>query len=307
MGRTRLRLAALATTLALAAPLIAQEPATRAREEARRDEWQKVDEIFAALAVKAGAVVADIGAGRGYFTSRLSRAVGERGRVYAVEIDQAELGRLRARVAEEQLANVEVVEGAPADPRLPPASLDAALIVNAYHEMQQHRAILAAIKTALKADGRLVIVEPISPSRRNASREDQVRSHEIGAAFVQQDAHAAGFAHVQLHDPFTRREQGHDVEWMLVLTPARADTEQAADVHDDEARWKDPDLRITIDEYKRFAASGDVLLLDVRDRDSYEAGHLPGAVSMPLDELETAEGLGKVLGAKTHRIVTYCS
>jgi predicted methyltransferase len=221
------RVAALIVAI-LAAPVAAQESHSVAQHEARRDEWQKVDAIFAAMNVKRGAVVADIGAGGGFFTTRLSRSVGPEGRVYAVEIASAELKRLRTRVENEKLSNVEVVEGATDNPKLPSASLDAALIVNAYHEMKQYREMLAALKAALKPGGRLVIVEPISASRRDASRDVQVQSHEIGAEFVRQETREAGFAHVQLHDPFTTRPHGHDEEWMLVVTPARPAADSSA-------------------------------------------------------------------------------
>jgi len=63
--------------------------------------------------------------------------------------------------------------------------------VNAYHEMEQHQSILAALRRALKPDGRLVIVEPVTPSRRGRPRADEVRSHEIDPEFVLQDARAA--------------------------------------------------------------------------------------------------------------------
>ena len=87
--------------------------------------------------------VADVGAGDGFFTSRLSRAVGPTGRVFAVDIDRQALGKLRKRLADERLENVTVIESAPDDPKLPERVLDAALIINAYHEMREHQAILA--------------------------------------------------------------------------------------------------------------------------------------------------------------------
>ncbi len=208
----------------LFAGLICAQPLAQSRatghDETQREAWQKVPEIFDAMLVKPGAVVADIGAGGGFFTSRLSTAVGAEGRVLAVDVAADALGRLRKRVADDALTNVTVVAGAVDDPKLAEGSLDAILIVNAYHEMTQHQLMLAKMKAALKPGGRLVIVEPIAPSRREARREDQARNHEIGAEFVRADAKAAGFAEVALHDPFTARAHGNDQEWMLVLTPA---------------------------------------------------------------------------------------
>lgn len=289
-------LAALIAT-ALSASAVAQDAA---REE-RRDQWQKVEEIFAAMAVKPGAVVADVGAGGGYFTTRLSRAVGEQGRVYAVDVGSDILRRLRDRVSAEGLRNVELVHGTEDDPKLPAATLDAALIVNAYHEMTQHQAMLARLKAALKPNGRLVIVEPISSSRRTSPRDEQTRKHEIGIDFVRQDARDAGFTQVQVHDPFTRRPEGNDEEWILVLTPATAQPDAAAKIED----WKSPSLRITPEEFKRLASS-DVLILDVRDPGSYRQGHLPGAVLMTPEELSKPEAATR-LAAEKRRIITYCS
>jgi predicted methyltransferase len=296
------------TVLATTAALAAAGQGASGHNERQRDEWQKVGEIFQAMAVRPGAVVADIGAGDGYFTSRLSAAVGAEGRVLAVDIGADVLRRLRTRVADSGLGNVEVIEGAFDDPRLPEGSLDAALIVNAYHEMTEHEAMLAKIKAALKPGGRLVIVEPISPSRRDARREEQTRSHEIAADLVREDARAAGFTELAVHDPFVKRPQGNDDEWMLVLSPAAASTTPPAaqGFASRNEEWKSPELRITVREFKRRAAEGGVLVLDVRDPQSYRQGHLPGAVLMTPEELATPEGQAKLKG-ETRLIVAYCS
>jgi len=225
--------------------------------ESTRETWQKVGEIFEAMQVKPGAVVADVGAGDGFFTTRLSKAVGAEGRVHAVDVAADALGRLRKRVADDALANVTVVEGAGDDPRLPEGSLDAILIVNAYHEMNQHQLMLARMRAALKRGGRLVIVEPIARSRRDSKREDQTRNHEIAADFVRDDARAAGFTEIALHDPFTTRPHNKEEEWMLVLTPApasgqlpsppasQAPTAAAQVFSSKNDEWKAPDLRIS--------------------------------------------------------------
>jgi precorrin-6B methylase 2 len=292
-------------TLALAVPAPAQQDrAGRERQEQRREEWQKVPDILQALGAAPGAVVADVGAGGGFFTVRLARAVGPTGRVYAVDVNARMLDRLRERLAEEAVTNVEVVEGASDDPRLPAGALDAALIVNAYHEMTAYRSMLEKIRAALKPDGRLVIVEPISASRREATRERQVDSHEIGAEHVAAEARAAGFRVARLEDPFVPRRESRDDEWLMVLRPAAA-TPPAADaqtVAND--AWKGPELRIDVESFKRLVADGNVLVIDVRDPDSYRDGHLPGAILMTPDTLEARAA---ELRAETRPIVTYCS
>ena len=186
--------------------------------EAQREREQRIDDVFKALGVTPGAVVADVGAGRGFYTVRLARAVGESGRVYAIDISSSVIRDLRTRVEREGVRNVEVVEGSHDDPRLPEAALDAVLIVNAYHEMTEHKAMLEGIRRALKPTGRLVILEPISPSLRTSPRRDQTAQHEIASELVLQDARDAGFTLSNLEEPFSRHS-GHGVEWLMVLTP----------------------------------------------------------------------------------------
>lgn len=282
----------------------------RATQERRRESWQKVDEIFKAMGIQPGSAVADIGAGGGFFTVRLSRAVGSAGRVYAVDVSAKVLAGLKRRVADEQLANVDVIEGAADDPKLPAGALDAALIVNAYHEMAEHDAMLAKIKAALKPDGRLVIVEPIAPARRDAARADQTRSHEIAVEHVQQDARAAGFRVVALQDPFTSRTAGRDEEWLLVLTPSKpvadAPTPPAGHTHGDTDDWRKPELRIAVDDFRRLLAANQVVVVDVRDDESFRRGHLPGAILITPEEIGDGNGAERLRGER-RPIVTYCS
>jgi ubiquinone/menaquinone biosynthesis C-methylase UbiE len=304
------RVFAVAAVLALAGTVHAQDAARRARMEDQREAWQRVDDIFKAMELRPGAVVADVGAGGGFFTARLSRAVGEAGRVYAVDVSARALGELRGRVSDEQLSNVVVVEGAADDPNLPAGTIDAALIVNAYHEMQDHHAMLTKVRAALKPDGRLVIVEPIAPSRRDNSRDSQVRNHEIGVEHVQNEAREAGFRVVSLQDPFTTRREGRDVEWLLVLTPVSAAptaaSEQQRTVDRKDEEWKAPGLRIPVDEFKRLMAAGNVLIVDVRDPESYRHGHLPGAILVTLEEIAEKDGADRLRNER-RPIVTYCS
>jgi predicted methyltransferase len=283
--------------------VLAQE---RAAQERRREQWQNVDVIFAEMGVRPGASVADIGAGDGFFTSRLAQSVGPNGRVFAVDIDDAAIARLRKRLQEDGIENVTAVKGTSDDPKLPDATLDAALIVNAYHEMDQHQLILAALRRALKPDGRLVIVEPVTSSRRGRPRTDEAKNHEIDPEYVLQDARAAGFAVIALKDPFTRRDG--DLEWLMTLrpgemppvtppgpTPAREASE---------AELKDPSLRIPLEALVALASKGTVTIVDVRDEDSFVAGHIPGAISIPLSSVGRSV---EQLRALAKPVVTYCS
>lgn len=298
-----LALSLLATCLATGG-LVAQ---TRAEQEKQREQWQRVADIFRAMEVRPGVAVADVGAGDGFFTSRLASAVGPTGQVFAVDVNDAPLDRLRRRLTEQAISNVTVIKGTASDPRLPAGTLDAALIINAYHEMPEHRAMLEAIRSALKLTGRLVIVEPISESRRTATRRDQTRDHEIAPEFVMQDVRAAGLRIIGLEDPFTTR--GRAVEWMMTVTPGLTTTVIAANPpvagpETGSRDWRDPGLRISADEFVKITSSGSATIIDVRDEGMFATGHIPNAILIPLDDIESSAE--RLRGLK-QPFLTYCS
>ena len=126
------------------------------------------------IKVPPGATVADVGAGSGYFTERLSRLVGPGGRVYATDIQPGMLQLLEQRLARERLSNVTLILSQPDDPKLPEAAIDLALMVDVYHELGAPQTVLAHLRRALKPTGRLVLIEykgedpsiPILPSHK---------------------------------------------------------------------------------------------------------------------------------------------
>ena len=124
-----------------------------------RDAEERTDELIQALEIDAGAVVADIGSGTGYFTWRLAREVGEGGKVIAVDIQKPMLDLTADEINRRQLRNVEYILARPRDPGLSDNSLDLAFVGYAYHEFAEPDATLAAIRRALKPSGRLVILE----------------------------------------------------------------------------------------------------------------------------------------------------
>jgi predicted methyltransferase len=127
-----------------------------------REQWQKPDQIMDALLIAEGSVVADLGAGGGWFTAQLSARVGPNGLVYAEDIQPAMIDTIERRKVRENLRNVRTVLGTATDPRLP-NGISAALIVDAYREMEIPPAdpvmLLRHIAAALKPDGRVGVVD----------------------------------------------------------------------------------------------------------------------------------------------------
>lgn len=128
-------------------------------ERSDRAAYQKPAEVVAALELRPGDVVADIGAGSGYFTLRLARAVAPNGKVYAEDVWQAMIDHIGERAAREGIANVELVLGLPADPKLAPRSIDLAFICNTWHHIQDHASFLEKLASSLKPGGRVAIVD----------------------------------------------------------------------------------------------------------------------------------------------------
>ena len=114
---------------------------------------------MAALDLRRGQVVGEIGSGPGYFTLRLARAVGPSGHVYAVDPEPGVLEALRARLVRARVRNVTPVLALGRDPVLPPGTCDLALIVNAYHHFDDGPALLRRVTRALTASGRVVSID----------------------------------------------------------------------------------------------------------------------------------------------------
>jgi ubiquinone/menaquinone biosynthesis C-methylase UbiE len=129
------------------------------QEAADRAAWQKPDQILDALALRPGQVVCDVGAGTGYFTLRAAKRVGDKGRVFAVDVEPKILDVLRAHVEKTGVRNVTPVLAIAADPLLPPRSCDLVLIVDAYHHFPDRPHYLARLAALLRPGGRLANVD----------------------------------------------------------------------------------------------------------------------------------------------------
>jgi len=155
-----------------------------------REAEEATSRAVEALRLKPGMGVADDGAGSGYYTVRMARRVGPTGRVYATDIQPGMLTLLTRRVGEEGLANVMPVLGAPDDPRLPAGSIDLALMVDVYHELAAPQAFVRRLRSALKPDGRLVLIE----FRKEDPRVPILEVHKMSVAQVRDELGADGYA-----------------------------------------------------------------------------------------------------------------
>ena len=150
-----------------------------------REAYQKPEEVIKALNIKQGEVIADIGAGSGYFTARLARPVGEKGRVYAVDINPDLIVHLNRRIRDLNLRNVVTVLCAPDDPLLADASVDRFFICDTWHHIGGHAKYLALLKRMLKPGGQVIMIDfkkaktPVGPPMEmRIDRDDLVREME---------------------------------------------------------------------------------------------------------------------------------
>lgn len=132
--------------------------------EVRRDAVGEADRVFSLLNLAPGTRVADIGAGAGYYTTRLARRLAPRGMVYAQDIKQAILDSVGVRVAREELGGVTLALGTPDDPRLPPASVDVALLSHMYHEIARPYDFLYNLHRSLAPGARVAVIDSDKPT-----------------------------------------------------------------------------------------------------------------------------------------------
>ncbi len=151
-------------------------------EDPKRDEYQKPHEVIAALNLREGEVIGDIGAGSGYFSFRFAHHVGEKGRVYAVDINPDMIVYMNRRIRELNLKNVITVLAVPDDPLLPDASIDRLFVCDTWHHIEGHAHYLALLKRMLKPGGQVIMIDfqkrqlPLGPPlEMKISREDLIK------------------------------------------------------------------------------------------------------------------------------------
>jgi len=170
-------------------------------ERSERDEEEAPDIALNVLKIPKGASVADIGAGSGFITERLSARVGPTGRVFANDLQPQMLQILGRRLAQRNITNVTLVQGTIDDPKLDPASVDLEIMVDVYHELSQPQAMLRRLRAALKPGGRLVLLE----YRKEDPTIPIKFEHKMSVAEAKMELEAEGFTLAKVDEALPRQ------------------------------------------------------------------------------------------------------
>jgi ubiquinone/menaquinone biosynthesis C-methylase UbiE len=156
-----------------------------ALEDPKRDAYQKPREVLTALGLKSGEIIADIGAGSGYFTFRLAQPVGDKGKIYAVDVSPDMILHINRRVRELKATNVVSILADPDDPLLLDASIDRFFFSDSWHHIEAQTKYLSLVKRMLKPGGEVVMIDfhkkdlPVGPPlQMKIAREDVIRQME---------------------------------------------------------------------------------------------------------------------------------
>jgi ubiquinone/menaquinone biosynthesis C-methylase UbiE len=158
-----------------------------------RIQEEQPDRMLAALDIKKGSVVADIGAGVGYHVWRLAEIVGPTGKVIGEDIQPGMIDLMKKNIEARKLRNVELILGTPTDPKLPRGAIDLVLMVDVYHEFSDPVRMMRQIQSALKPNGRVVLVEfrkedpsvPIQPLHKMSVQDVRSELEPLGFKFQQ--------------------------------------------------------------------------------------------------------------------------
>jgi ubiquinone/menaquinone biosynthesis C-methylase UbiE len=158
-----------------------------------REQEEHPEAVMDALGLQGGEVVADLGAGSGYFTFRIAPRVGKKGRVLAVELQDEMLETVRQRAGALKVANVEEIKGSETDPRLPASGVDLVLMVDVYHELAYPYEMMTKVREALKPGGRVVFVE----YRKEDPQLPIKEVHKMSVDQLKREMNAVGLQHAR--------------------------------------------------------------------------------------------------------------
>ncbi|HEY4177871.1 MAG TPA: class I SAM-dependent methyltransferase [Kofleriaceae bacterium] len=172
----------------------------RMLEDPQRDEWQKPDEVLRAMQLAPSMTVADVGAGTGYFSVRLARAVPD-GVVIATDVEPKMVEYVAQRARREQLPNIRAARATTSTSGLAPSSVDAILVVNVWHHIDDRAAYARDLAVALKPGGRLFVVDFTRDAKRGPPQEMRVAPDQLVTELTGVGLHASVSA-VQLPDQY---------------------------------------------------------------------------------------------------------
>ena len=180
-------------------------------DRATREQEEAPEQALQLIGIHPGMVVADVGAGSGYMTTRLAGLVGPTGKVYANDLQPGMLQVIQDKARTEHLSNVEIVQGTETDARLPDNALDLALLVDVYHELWHPQEMLRSIRRSLKPNGELVLVE----YRKEDPSIPIADTHRMSVADARTEVQAEGFT-------FDRLVPGLPRQHIIVFSPRQS-------------------------------------------------------------------------------------
>jgi ubiquinone/menaquinone biosynthesis C-methylase UbiE len=162
-------------------------------EREERESEERPQQTIAALEIRPGQTVADLGAGSGYYTFRIAPLVGASGKVLAIDVEPAMLRVVAERARRESVTNVETVRSSPRDPNLPAGSIDLLFMVDVYHELEYPYEMLREVHTALRPEGRVALIE-----YRAEDPKVMIKAvHKMSERQIIRELEAAGFRHLK--------------------------------------------------------------------------------------------------------------
>jgi len=155
-------------------------------QDSYRDSWQQPEKVMDTIGVKQGMIIGEAGAGRGYFTFKLSERVGDSGKIYANDISESSLGYLKRKAERENIGNIEVIHGETEDPLFPDGELDMVIMVYVIHHLSKPVGFLENIKPDMKPGATLVVIEqdPEKSGDDHFFTKDKVLNTTIKAGFT---------------------------------------------------------------------------------------------------------------------------
>ncbi len=162
-------------------------------ERPEREKEEDPPKVLEALELKEGQVIADLGAGSGYYSFRIAPKVGEKGKVLAIDIQEEMIQEVKKRAAQQKVTNVETIKCTETDPKLPEGTVDLVLMVDVYHELAFPYEVMKAVRKSLKPGGRVALVE----FRKEDPKVPIKEVHKMSEEQIKKEMAVVGLAHLK--------------------------------------------------------------------------------------------------------------